>query len=119
MRRWAEELPQVLWSYHTTPHSSTNKTPFRLTFGTEAVIPIKEYTTRRQQQRLAPKHFQPHDLVLKKITRTTDNNKLTLAWEGQYRITEEVGRGAYCLENLADKKIPRTWNFINLRVYNN
>ncbi|RDX74755.1 Gypsy retrotransposon integrase-like protein 1, partial [Mucuna pruriens] len=26
--RWPEELPQVLWSYHTTPHSTTNKTPF-------------------------------------------------------------------------------------------
>ncbi|RDX73535.1 Retrovirus-related Pol polyprotein, partial [Mucuna pruriens] len=39
--RWAEELPQVLWSYHTTPHSTTNETPFRLTFGTEAIIPIE------------------------------------------------------------------------------
>ncbi|RDY08985.1 rnhA, partial [Mucuna pruriens] len=39
--RWAEELPQVLWSYHTTPHSTTNETPFRLTFGTEAMIPVK------------------------------------------------------------------------------
>ncbi|RDX75012.1 Tf2-9, partial [Mucuna pruriens] len=39
--RWAEELPQVLWSYHTTPHSTTNETPFRLTFGTEAMIPVE------------------------------------------------------------------------------
>ncbi|RDY07416.1 hypothetical protein CR513_08478, partial [Mucuna pruriens] len=39
--RWAEELPQVLWSYHTTPHSTTNETPFRLTFGTEAVILVE------------------------------------------------------------------------------
>ncbi|RDX93898.1 Gypsy retrotransposon integrase-like protein 1, partial [Mucuna pruriens] len=39
--RWAEELPQVLWSYHTTPYSSTNETPFRLTFGIEVVIPVK------------------------------------------------------------------------------
>ncbi|RDX67131.1 hypothetical protein CR513_54023, partial [Mucuna pruriens] len=33
--RWAQELPQVLWSYHTTPHSTTQETPFRLTFGTD------------------------------------------------------------------------------------
>ncbi|RDX97624.1 hypothetical protein CR513_19579, partial [Mucuna pruriens] len=39
--RWVEELPQVLWFYHTTPHSSTNKTPFRLTFSIEAVIPVE------------------------------------------------------------------------------
>ncbi|RDX82717.1 Pol polyprotein, partial [Mucuna pruriens] len=39
--RWAEELPQVLWSYHTTPHSSTNETSFRLTLDTEAVILVE------------------------------------------------------------------------------
>ncbi|RDX64039.1 Tf2-9, partial [Mucuna pruriens] len=39
--RWVEELPQVLWSYHTTPHSATNEIPFRLAFGPEAVIPVE------------------------------------------------------------------------------
>ncbi|RDX62821.1 Tf2-8, partial [Mucuna pruriens] len=39
--RSVEELPQVLWSYHTTPHSTTNETPFRLTFGIEAMIPME------------------------------------------------------------------------------
>ncbi|RDX88957.1 Gypsy retrotransposon integrase-like protein 1, partial [Mucuna pruriens] len=39
--RWAEELPQVLWSYHTTPYSTTGETPFRLTYGSEAMIPIE------------------------------------------------------------------------------
>ncbi|RDX68268.1 hypothetical protein CR513_52759, partial [Mucuna pruriens] len=38
--RWVEELPQILWSYYITPHSTTNETPFRLTFGTEVVIPV-------------------------------------------------------------------------------
>ncbi|RDX99369.1 hypothetical protein CR513_17592, partial [Mucuna pruriens] len=38
--RWVEELPQVLWSYHTTLHSPIQETPFRLTFGTNAMIPI-------------------------------------------------------------------------------
>ncbi|RDX86209.1 Tf2-11, partial [Mucuna pruriens] len=39
--RWVEELPQELWSYHTTPHSTTNETHFRLTFGTEVFIPVE------------------------------------------------------------------------------
>ncbi|RDX84093.1 Tf2-9, partial [Mucuna pruriens] len=39
--RWAEELPQVLWSYHTTPHSTTGETSFRLTYGSEAVILVE------------------------------------------------------------------------------
>ena len=38
---WAEELPNVLWAYRTTPRRSTGKTPFSLTYGTEAVIPAK------------------------------------------------------------------------------
>ncbi|RDX97693.1 Tf2-8, partial [Mucuna pruriens] len=37
----AKAANKVLWSYHTTPHSTTNETPFRLTFGTKAVIPIE------------------------------------------------------------------------------
>jgi len=36
--RWAEELPNVLWAYHTTPRRSTGETPFSLTYGAEAVI---------------------------------------------------------------------------------
>ena len=36
--RWAEELPNVLWAYRTTPRRSTRETLFSLTYGTEAVI---------------------------------------------------------------------------------
>ena len=38
---WAEELPQVLWAYQTTPHSTTKESPFRLAYGTEAMIPVE------------------------------------------------------------------------------
>lgn len=38
--RWAEELGQALWSYHTTPHSSTNEPPYKLVYGSDAVIPV-------------------------------------------------------------------------------
>ncbi|GAU47395.1 hypothetical protein TSUD_372840 [Trifolium subterraneum] len=38
---WTEELHNVLWSYRTTPHSTTGETPFRLTYRTEAVIPVE------------------------------------------------------------------------------
>ncbi|RDX61757.1 hypothetical protein CR513_59983, partial [Mucuna pruriens] len=117
--RWAEELPQVLWSYHTTPLSTTNETPFRLTFGTEAVIPVeigepsprtalfepreneeelranldmlhevrevahvREYAVKtrvagRYDRRAIPRKFHPQDLILRKVTRLTNSNKLT------------------------------------------
>ena len=38
---WPEELPNVLWAYRTTTRTPTGETPFRLTYGTKAVIPIK------------------------------------------------------------------------------
>ncbi|XP_025616618.1 uncharacterized protein [Arachis hypogaea] len=38
---WADKLASVLWSYRTTPHSSTEKTPFWLTYGVNAVIPVE------------------------------------------------------------------------------
>ena len=38
---WPEELPNVLWAYRTTARTPTRETPFRLTYDTEAVIPIE------------------------------------------------------------------------------
>ena len=36
--KWVEELPQVLWTYRTTPQKSTGETPFSMTYKAEAVI---------------------------------------------------------------------------------
>ncbi|XP_077226393.1 uncharacterized protein LOC143859621 [Tasmannia lanceolata] len=38
--RWADELYHVLWAYRTTLRATTGESPFNLTFGTEAVIPV-------------------------------------------------------------------------------
>ena len=38
---WPEELPNVLWAYRTTARTPTEETPFKLTYGTEAVIPVE------------------------------------------------------------------------------
>ena len=39
--RWVEELPHVLWTYRITPQRSTGKTPFSMTYGAKAVIPLE------------------------------------------------------------------------------
>ena len=39
--RWVEELPHVLWTYRTTPRKSIRETPFSITYGAEAVIPLE------------------------------------------------------------------------------
>ena len=38
---WPEELPNVLWSYNTTPRTTTGETPFVLTYGCEAMVPVE------------------------------------------------------------------------------
>ena len=39
--RWVEELPHVLWTYRTTPRRSTGETPFAMTYGAKAIIPLE------------------------------------------------------------------------------
>nr|POF02395.1 hypothetical protein CFP56_76759 [Quercus suber] len=38
---WAKELLSVLWAYKTTARTPTGETPFRLTYGSEVVIPAE------------------------------------------------------------------------------
>jgi len=46
--KWVEELPHILWMYRITPRKSTRETPFSMTYGTEAVIPLEiEFPTLR------------------------------------------------------------------------
>ncbi|XP_058741871.1 uncharacterized protein LOC131614279 [Vicia villosa] len=49
-RGWVEELHSVLWAYRTIPHSTTGETPFRLTYGTEAVIPVEIHVPSRRTE---------------------------------------------------------------------
>ena len=38
---WPNELPSVLWAYRTTIRTPTGETPFKLAYGSEAVIPAE------------------------------------------------------------------------------
>lgn len=40
-KKWPEELSSVLWSYRTTARTSTQETPYKLSFGTEALLPVE------------------------------------------------------------------------------
>ena len=47
---WPEEFPNVLWAYRTTARTPTGETPFRLTYGTDALIPIKVVVTNMRRE---------------------------------------------------------------------
>ena len=38
---WAEEVPGIVWAYHTTPQSSTKEMPFSLVYGSDVMIPVE------------------------------------------------------------------------------
>nr|KYP32782.1 Pol polyprotein [Cajanus cajan] len=38
---WIEELPSVLWAYHCTPQTTTQETPYKLPYGSDAMIPVE------------------------------------------------------------------------------
>ena len=38
---WAEEVPRIVWAYHTSPHSTTRETPFSLVYGSDAMILVE------------------------------------------------------------------------------
>ena len=160
--RWAEELPNVLWAYRTTPRSSTGETLFSLTYGAEAVIPTevrlcsarvtgfdpaqnvdlmmerldwleecREAATiwlAKYQQKLAQRYnqdvkgmeFSAGELVLRKVVgnmRDIAAGKLAQTWEGPYRVTAIAGAGAYYLEDLDERPLPRLWNANNLKKF--
>ena len=38
---WAKEIPSLLWGYHCTSQSSTKEISYRLTYGSDAMIPVE------------------------------------------------------------------------------
>jgi hypothetical protein len=40
-RRWHEKFLEVLWTHRTSRHGATKVTPFELTYGQEAVLPVE------------------------------------------------------------------------------
>ncbi|KAL0398238.1 UNVERIFIED_CONTAM: hypothetical protein Sradi_2167100 [Sesamum radiatum] len=118
---WVDELPSVLWAYRTTPRTTTGESPFNLCYGTEAVAPaeigelswrVKHYdsTSNAQGMRVG-------DLVMRKAEASGPIGKLDPKWEGPYKVMEIVNAGAYRLQHLNGKDVPRTWNIVNLKKY--
>ena len=46
---WPEELPNVFWAYRTTARTPIGETPFRLTYGIEAVIFVEVGVTNTRR----------------------------------------------------------------------
>ncbi|KAL0406015.1 UNVERIFIED_CONTAM: hypothetical protein Slati_3915400 [Sesamum latifolium] len=61
--------------------------------------------------------FQVGDLVLRRTDTLKPVGKLDPTWEGPYKITGIIGRGAYELEDLDGRPLPKPRNIHNLKKY--
>ncbi|GJX66850.1 reverse transcriptase domain-containing protein [Tanacetum coccineum] len=61
--------------------------------------------------------FKTGDLVYRNedASCAKDTGKLGPKWEGPYKVTEALGKGAYKLRDRDGKQLPRTWNVSNLK----
>ncbi|KAL0395113.1 UNVERIFIED_CONTAM: hypothetical protein Slati_4477500 [Sesamum latifolium] len=75
-------------------------------------IMIKSYN-----KRVKSRNFQVGDLVLRRVNALKPIGKLDPTWEGPYKVTSVIGRGAYELENPEGRPLPRPWNVHNLKKY--
>ncbi|XP_057739838.1 uncharacterized protein LOC130956919 [Arachis stenosperma] len=81
---------------------------------------LKQRMALRYNGKALKRKFEANDLVLRRNDiglPTPGEGKLAANWEGPYRIKEVIGKGAYKLEKLNGKEIPRTWNANNLRRF--
>ncbi|KAL0400188.1 UNVERIFIED_CONTAM: hypothetical protein Sradi_2362100 [Sesamum radiatum] len=61
--------------------------------------------------------FQVGDLVLRRVDALKPVGKLDPTWEGPYKITGIIGKGAYELEDPEGRPLARHWNIYNLKKY--
>ena len=88
-----------------------------------ATIHLAYYHQKLKQCYVANVKLRPlatGDLVLRRFVRAAKDpsrGKLGPNWEGPFRITSVAGIGAYYLEDLDEKVVPRPWNVNNLKRY--
>nr|GEY26482.1 reverse transcriptase domain-containing protein [Tanacetum cinerariifolium] len=90
-KKWIEKLLHVLWAHRTMIKSSNGDTPFSLTYGTEAVIPIEIRMPMVRGVTFRPEDFVYHST---EASHAMDGGKLNPKWEGPYEVTEALGDGA-------------------------
>ena len=75
---------------------------------------------KHYNSRVKHRDFKVGDLVLRKVTGATKDpspGKLSLNWEGLYRITSQQRKGTYHPEMLDGQKLHHPWNTKHLKKY--
>jgi hypothetical protein len=90
-KNWTEPLASILWSYHTSVHSTTRETPFQMVFGTDAMI-----------------HVEINPPSWRRETTTEEENNADL--KETLDLLEEVGEAAHFREFAIKQRASRKHN---------
>ena len=102
--RWVEELLHVLWAYRTTPRKSTRETPFSMTYGAEAVIPLENgFPTMRSSAFTSDGNNELLKRNLDLIEERRENTRVQLAYY-QHKLKQ-----GYDLSVKLRPLAPETW----------
>ena len=107
--RWAEELPNILWAYQTTPRRSIGETLFSLTYGTESVVLVEVNlcSTRVLEFALA----ENDELMVKQLDLLKEYQESATIWLVEYqqklarRYNREVKRREFSVGDLVMRKV--------------
>ncbi|XP_050133119.1 uncharacterized protein LOC126609171 [Malus sylvestris] len=94
--KWHEKLGNTLWAYRTSKRAGTGTTPYALTFGQDAVLPM--------EINVKIKSFNEGDLVWKIVlplgAQLRGFGKWSPTWEGPFMISRVLDKGGYYLADL-------------------
>ncbi|KAI3685619.1 hypothetical protein L6452_34870 [Arctium lappa] len=78
----------------------------------------KQVVERHFNKNVQIKVFQKGDYVLRRVFQNTQEvnaGKLSIKWKGPYQISSIMGKGAYKIQTLDGRDIPRSWNAVHLK----
>jgi len=95
----SEEIPRIMWSYHTTPQSTTKETPFSLIYGSNVMIPVEV----QENSPRFPSFF---------VEESNEGRKLNLDLLDEVRDDGRINREALKrMVELKHKTKTKTWQF--------
>ncbi|XP_057724061.1 uncharacterized protein LOC130940023 [Arachis stenosperma] len=102
---WAELVPEVLWAYNTTAHSATKETPFRLVYGSEAMIPME--VSQGSMRTLAEEHNQARQAeldLIEEVRETAAIRHQALQQQLSRRYGQKVNQRSFSKDDLVLRK---------------
>ena len=63
-RKWHEALSEVLWAYRNSKNKATGLTPFRLTYGQDAILPMEINSKSLRVEKQAGLHLEEYSQAM-------------------------------------------------------